>query len=47
MFWDLYKRLEEITGDTCSFFKRIGWGGMGYPYEHWMVNELRKNDVIT
>lgn len=41
-----YKRVEEITKLAFSYEGRIERGGIGCPYEHWMVNELRKRDGI-
>lgn len=41
-----YRRVEEIA--RAAFFTpwRIENGKIGCPYEHWMVNELRKRDGI-
>ncbi|QAA32206.1 GNAT family N-acetyltransferase [Clostridium manihotivorum] len=41
-----YRRVEEITREAFSYPGRIERGGIGSPYEHWMVNELRKRDGI-
>ena len=41
-----YRRVEEITRAAFSYPGRIERGGIGCPYEHWMVNELRKRDGI-
>lgn len=41
-----YRRVEEITRAAFSYPERIERGGIGCPYEHWMVNELRKRDGI-
>lgn len=41
-----YRRVEEITRLAFSYPGRIERGGIGSPYEHWMVNELRKRDGI-
>ena len=41
-----YRRVEEITREAFSYSGRIEQGGIGCPYEHWMVNELRKRDGI-
>lgn len=41
-----YNRVEEITREAFSYPGRIERGGIGCPYEHWMVNELRKRDGI-
>lgn len=40
------RRVEEITRAAFSYPGRIERGGIGCPYEHWMVNELRKRDGI-
>lgn len=41
-----YRRVEEITKEAFSYPGRIERGGIGCPYEHWMVNELRKREGI-
>lgn len=41
-----YRRAEKITGIAFSYPERIERGQIGCPYEHWMVNELRKRDGI-
>lgn len=41
-----YHRVEEITKLAFSYPERIERGKIGCPYEHWMVNELRKRDGI-
>ncbi len=41
-----YRRVEEITRLAFSYPGRVERGGIGCPYEHWMVNELRKRDGI-
>jgi predicted N-acetyltransferase YhbS len=41
-----YRRVEEITREAFSYPGRIERGGIGSPYEHWMVNELRNRDGI-
>ncbi len=41
-----YRRVEEITREAFSYPGRIERGGIGSPYEHWMVHELRKRDGI-
>lgn len=41
-----YRRVEEITRLAFSYPGRIERGQIGCPYEHWMVNELRKRDGI-
>ena len=42
-----YRRVEEITRLAFSYPGRIERGQIGCPYEHWMVNELRKRDGVT
>ena len=41
-----YRRVEEITRKAFAYPERIERGGIGCPYEHWMVHELRKRDGI-
>lgn len=41
-----YRRVEEITREAFAYQERIQRGQIGCPYEHWMVNELRKRDGI-
>lgn len=41
-----YRRVEEITKAAFSYPGRIEQGGIGCPYEHWMVHELRERDGI-
>ena len=41
-----YRKVEEITKAAFSYPERIERGGIGCPYEHWMVHELRKRDGI-
>lgn len=41
-----YCRVEEITRLAFSYPGRVERGGIGCPYEHWMVNELRRRDGI-
>ncbi|MCI8609580.1 MAG: N-acetyltransferase [Firmicutes bacterium] len=41
-----YRRVEEITRIAFSYPGRIEQGGIGCPYEHWMVHALRKRDGI-
>ena len=41
-----YRRVEEVTKAAFSYPDRIERGGIGCPYEHWMVHELRKRDGI-
>ena len=39
-----YRRSEEIIREAFSYPGRVERGGIGCPYEHWMVHELRKRD---
>jgi len=41
-----YHRVEEVTKSAFAYPERIERGKIGCPYEHWMVNELRKRDGI-
>ena len=41
-----YRRVEEITREAFAYPDRVERGGIGCPYEHWMVHELRKRDGI-
>jgi predicted N-acetyltransferase YhbS len=41
-----YLLVEKITREAFSYPGRIEQGGIGSPYEHWMVHELRKRDGI-
>lgn len=41
-----YRRVEEVTRQAFSYPGRIENGKIGCPYEHWMVNELRRRDGI-
>ena len=41
-----YRRVEKVTRLAFSYPGRIERGGIGCPYEHWMVNELRRRDGI-
>jgi predicted N-acetyltransferase YhbS len=41
-----YRRVEEITRAAFSYPGRIEKGGIGCPYEHWMVHALREKDGI-
>ena len=41
-----YRRVEEITRAAFSYPERIERGGIGCPYEHWMVHTLRERDGI-
>lgn len=42
-----YRKVEELTRMAFSKPDRIERGGIGCPYEHWMVSELRKRDGIV
>lgn len=42
-----YRRVEEITREAFSYPGRIERGGIGCPYEHWMVHALRERDGIS
>ncbi len=42
-----FRRVEEVTRQAFAYPERIERGGIGCPYEHWMVNELRKRDGVT
>ena len=41
-----YRRVEEITRAAFSYPERVERGGIGCPYEHWMVHTLRERDGI-
>ena len=41
-----YRLVEEVTRCAFAYQERIERGQIGCPYEHWMVNELRKRDGI-
>ena len=41
-----HRAVEEMTRAAFSYPGRIEQGGIGSPYEHWMVHELRKRDGI-
>ena len=41
-----YRRVEEVTRSAFAYPERIERGQISCPYEHWMVNELRKRDGI-
>ena len=42
-----FHRVEEITRIAFSYPGRVERGGIGCPFEHWMVNELRHRDGYT
>ncbi len=41
-----FRRVEEVTRQAFAYPERVERGGIGCPYEHWMVNELRKRDGV-
>lgn len=41
-----FRRVEELTREAFSYPERIERGGIGCPYEHWMVHELRERDGV-
>lgn len=41
-----YSKVEEITRAAFSYPGRIERGGIGCPYEHWMVHALREKDGV-
>jgi predicted N-acetyltransferase YhbS len=41
-----YRKVEEITRAAFSYPGRIEKGGIGSPYEHWMVHALHEKDGI-
>ena len=41
-----YRKVEEVTRQAFAYPERIERGGIGCPYEHWMVHELRKRDGV-
>lgn len=41
-----YRIVEEITREAFSYPGRIERGGIGCPYEHWMIHALRERDGI-
>lgn len=41
-----YRIVEEMTRAAFSYPGRIERGGIGCPFEHWMVHALRKQDGI-
>ena len=42
-----FRRVEEITRIAFSYPGRVERGGIGCPFEHWMVNDLRRRDGYT
>lgn len=41
-----FRKVEEVTRQAFAYPERVERGGIGCPYEHWMVNELRKRDGV-
>ncbi|MBE6759798.1 MAG: N-acetyltransferase [Ruminococcaceae bacterium] len=41
-----HRIVEEITRSAFAYPERVERGGIGCPYEHWMVSELRRRDGI-
>ncbi|MFC1946331.1 GNAT family N-acetyltransferase [Chloroflexota bacterium] len=41
-----HRKVEEITRSAFSYPGRIERGGIGCPFEHWMVHALREKDGI-
>ena len=41
-----YLQVEALTRQAFSYSGRIEKGGIGCPFEHWMVHELRIRDGI-
>ena len=41
-----YREVEELTRSAFGYPERIARGGIGCPYEHWMVRELRSRGGI-
>ena len=41
-----YQLVEALTRAAFAYPERVARGGIGCPYEHWMVHELRKRDGI-
>ena len=42
-----YRIVDEITREAFSYPGRIERGGIGCPFEHWMVHALRETDGIV
>lgn len=42
-----YRRSEEVARAAFGYPERVKRGGIGCPYEHWMVHELRSRDGIA
>lgn len=41
-----HRRVGEVVRAAFDYPERLARGGLGCPYEHWMVHELRKRDGI-
>ena len=42
-----FRQVEKITRAAFDYPARIQRGGIGCPFEHWMVHELRKRDGVN
>lgn len=42
-----FRRSEEVARAAFGYPERVERGGIGCPYEHWMVHELRNRDGIA
>lgn len=42
-----YRRSEEVARAAFGYPERVKRVGIGCPYEHWMVHELRSRDGIA
>lgn len=42
-----YRKVEETVRAAFDYPERTERGRIGCPYEHWMVNELRRRDGIA
>lgn len=40
------RQTEEVTRRAFDIPERIARGGIGCPYEHWMVHRLREKDDV-
>ncbi len=38
-----YQLVEALTRAAFAYPERVARGGIGCPYEHWMVHDLRKS----
>jgi predicted N-acetyltransferase YhbS len=41
-----WRRVEEVARKAFAYPERIARGGIGCPYEHWIVHELRRRDGV-